>query len=528
MTLFEKKLIWGVPIPWRHDAAFSPDMRYFLLAYRDNRIVIDLQKRSEMSVSDSLSDGVSAGFTFLSADRLAAESARTLQVTLLAFPSGKILSKLPISPFDGPFRAPGHGDYVVFGDRRGNHASVVMDTATHKVVVLSTQQALDIYDSIFVMQAPDGTLGLYDANPVARRSQLTLPGGTLSPRALVVSPDLGWLAVSKQEHGAIWELRGGKQVSDSHEFRGGWFSGDGWFYADFPKIEGQAHEVVRVPLAGKQSEGAALKNPYVQQIGHFLVVTTPKTPVDPTLQYDDGIGPLTRLFWRRRLLRSSKLRSIHCDVTIEVSEIDSGKVLWSRQFANNVPGFVWRPDEGKVFLKWPAATPGARDEVHKYPQLENELKASTDKKDKQLPEVLDILTGDVLKASLPDADLAPWDIIGEPATRQRIISRRGASTVSQSASENEEEAEVPGYPLAVSSDGSLLATAEDAGQVTLYNLNSFEKIEDLTFADQILTAQFSPDGKKLFVLTTILRPRIYSQSLRCPKRNARKSNCAPL
>lgn len=510
MTRFEKKLVWGVPHSWRYGAAFSPDMRYFLLVtYRAGGVLIDIQRGAEISVSDALLDGISGGFTFLGADRIAGINSVTLQADLLTFPSGKIQSKLPISPFDGPLRAAGHGDYVIFSDRRGNQPSVAMDTTTRKIVVLSTQRALDIYDDAFVMQAPDGTMGLYDANPVARRSQITLPGSALDPTMVVVSPDLAWLALSKQEHGAIWQVSTGKQVSDLHEFRGGWFSSDGWFYADFPKIENQVHEVVRVSLSGKQSEGSPLQDAYVQQAGRFLVVNKPKRPGLPSAQSDalmqneDVANALAGLIWAGNSCSpiAQAFDPLGCDVTLEVREVNTGNVLWSRQFPKNVPQFAWLTEDNKVLLKWSASTPGARDEIHKYPELEAQFKAGGDQTGTQLLEVLNMATGDVLKARLVDADLVPWDLIGDPAIKQSFVFSRGTGTVIQSGSQNEEEVEIPGSPLAVSPDRSLLATQSDTGQVSVYDLGSLEKVEDLTFADSVLKVQFSQDAKKLFVLT---------------------------
>jgi tricorn protease-like protein len=58
-----------------------------------------------------------------------------------------------------------------------------------------------------------------------------------------------------------------------------------------------------------------------------------------------------------------------------------------------------------------------------------------------------------------------------------------------------------GNRATLSSTANLLCVENESGQLTFYDLNSFEKRGQLNFAERVRTVRFSADGKRLAVLT---------------------------
>jgi WD40 repeat protein len=48
----------------------------------------------------------------------------------------------------------------------------------------------------------------------------------------------------------------------------------------------------------------------------------------------------------------------------------------------------------------------------------------------------------------------------------------------------------------------LLCVENEIGKIAFYNLNTLEKVDEMVFSSAIAMLQFSPDGHRLFVLTS--------------------------
>jgi hypothetical protein len=59
-----------------------------------------------------------------------------------------------------------------------------------------------------------------------------------------------------------------------------------------------------------------------------------------------------------------------------------------------------------------------------------------------------------------------------------------------------------GSRATVAPSANLLCVENESGQLTFYDLNTFEKRGQLTFADRVRLVRFSADGNRLAVLTT--------------------------
>ena len=494
---FHRHTLWGLHM------GFSPDARYFVAGNYDDSVAFDIQYKSAVRLRGELRNALSGGFAFLGSDRLVGRNAHDLNVSLMAFPSGKVLASL--STGLGAFRSPGHGDYLLLNGGLEKYAAAVVSLQTQKIVIADKQRGCDIYDDIFATQTEDGGVGLYDAKTLSPKGRLNLPGGTLHSSTAVVSGDLRWLAVSRKDQGAVWDLTSGKQLYDLKQFNGGWFSDDQWFYADFPKLGGTPHEIGQLSLSGQPPvAGAKIQDKYVRQEGPFLLISTPKV-TGGILNEERGdllsvVSGLARAFDPCRS-KFPDFDAFDCDVTQEVRDIRSGQTLWSRRFPKEVPRFRLLPERGRALLSWRASTSAAQEEIRKHPELSEQFNAIKDKREFQLLEVLDAHNGDVLKASLLNSAPVAWDIAESSGKDPKLILVHGNRIIVQSLAREVREGKIPGRPLALSPDSSLLALTDERGQLAVYKLDSMLKLEEYSFVDRILLVQFSQDGKKLFVLT---------------------------
>src|SRR5262249_16011098 len=152
---------------------------------------------------------------------------------LLGLPGGAINEEFPMFP--GRLAAVTKGNYLLVRPFQKSAVGVV-DVAKGMAIQGSKSPPIDIYDQVFVSERLTGELGLYATDKNQLLAAVTLPQNPLGRlRAMAVSPDFKWLAVSERSRGAVWNLTKGERAVHLRGFRGGFFSEDGMFYADFPK-----------------------------------------------------------------------------------------------------------------------------------------------------------------------------------------------------------------------------------------------------------------------------------------------------
>ncbi len=484
--------------------AFSPDGRYFLAAGPEHTTAFDMSSKSNVAVGRDLSENVSGGFTFLGSDRVVGRDIHTWQVSLLSFPNGKFLARLPVGWEN--FRAPAHGNYLlVSGQFPGGRKLGVLDLRRQKYVLSSKESVCDLYDQTFAVRTPDGMISLFDVTSLAQRDTVSIPGGTLLPTTVEVSPNLKWLAVSKKDKGGIWDLSTGKRAYELKGFRGGWFSDDGWFDTDFPALEDTPHEFVRLSLGGEQTaQSLKVQERYAKQVGPFILVQKPQTKAG-LLYADRGdllslFGALARPFQPCRA-RFADFSPFDCDVIAEVLDASSGRALWSRRFPKDAPTFLLLPERGQVLLTWPAASGAAQEELKKSPELLEEFKTLKEPRDLQLLEILDATSGGVLRTALLRRMNTLWTLAETRGQESLAIFSGPNDTTVESLSGRTKPRHFPGRPLAVSEDGSLLAVSREHAEISVYNTHSGEELDEQGFAAGVLKVQFSRDGKRMLVLT---------------------------
>jgi Tol biopolymer transport system component len=88
---------------------------------------------------------------------------------------------------------------------------------------------------------------------------------------------------------------------------------------------------------------------------------------------------------------------------------------------------------------------------------------------------------------------AAGDWVGVTDTQNRVLV--------YSLRTGEQRGRVFGGYGTISLQAGLLCVENEIGKIALYSLNNFEKRDEMVFSSPISMLRFSPDGRRLFVLT---------------------------
>ena len=454
---------------------FSPDSHYFVACTHDDTTdAIDLTTMKPISLPGSLKRLMAYEFVFMGPDRIAGVNINNPEKSaIMKFPTGEMVEELAMGTQN--IAAPTRGNYLLLRPVK-NFPLGVLSLETKKIFISSKEPSFDIYDSVAVVQRIDGEIALKTISDNQQIAKVQLPRGPLAPlRAMALSPDLKWLAVSEKSRGGVWDLINNQRVFYVRGFGGAFFGADGAVYADFPKFEETGRQIGKLDLANRvATQGVKLEENAVRQRGPFLVITTSNKK--------NGI-----------LIR---------DVTEEVRDTVSGKSLWSRTFPHEAPRVYVEPDTGTFALEWSLTSASAKAEMESNNDLAKKTQSVRREDTNLLVEVLDGKTGkykggvavDTNKNSIQISDIFA-------AGNTLVISDSQNRILTYSLSTGEQIGKTFGRAAEVSTASGLIAAENELGQLLLLSLSSLEKRDELIFNSPIAMKHFSDDGKRLFVLT---------------------------
>jgi WD40 repeat protein len=453
---------------------FSPDARYLIAGRGDSVLAVDLMARAAVPLRGQLKKFLGGGFTFVTSERVVGTNYEDLRKSaVLSFPDGQIISELAVGY--AQLTPAAHGDYLMIRPVK-DYPVGVMNLNTKQIFMVNKQSAVDIYDQVFVGEQRNGELGLFDMESGATRAKVILPRNSFGRlRASALSPDLRWLAVSERTRGAVWDLNKGERLLHIRGFRGAHIA-DGTLYADFPKFEESQRLVARLDLSTRRAtEGMKIdEETSASQHGPLIVIRRP----------------------------GKKGGSLDENMMIEVHDARSGATLWTKSFAKEAPQVWVDPNEGTMAISWAVSSNAAKAEIKADPMLNSRLATMKEKEGDYLIQKLDAQTGKVLgsllietgKGSFRIADVkvaGNWVVISDTQNRVLVYSLQSGAQIGTAFG---------GHPAVARASG-LLSVENERGQLTVYDLSNMQRRDQFTFSSPVSLAQFSADGKRLFVLT---------------------------
>lgn len=498
---------------------FSPDGRYFVAgrvlrlssrnfslttgitgratvnAGNEGILGFDMVKKEEMKLGSDLRKIIASPFAFYSNDQIIGQNSDDPDKSgIYSFPSGKQIERFTLS---GDSITKVHkGNYILVRPLKVAPVGV-FDLDQKKFLIANNTPAFDAYDNVIVSENKTGVLGLYRLDKDEVVAEINLPESYFGNlRTVTVSPDLNWVAVSDKSRGAVWSLYSGKQTFYVQGFRGAYFDKSGKIYADFARTEKTPRQIAVMDIGSKEmGAGREVERPNTRQYGKFLFTTIGEDK--PKKKKDDDKTEKPSY-----MIENPDDYQVREKGTIEVRDVVSDEMLWSRKFPDEMPSRFFNPTKETMAFIWRLKSSSAKSIVKNDENLKKMSSAMGDKDGDYLVQVVEAATGNVVGQTLIETGegsfgirraSADGDWLAVTDTENRILF--------YSLADGTLKHRFFGGDVTISSETNLAAVENFAGQISIYDLIKGEKINELNFKTPVITAQFDKYGKKLFVLT---------------------------
>lgn len=471
--------------------AFTPDARVMIAASDVNVLALDLSTRKAIGIAGSLKPHLLSSFTFLAPDRIAVAEASAPGV--YGFPSGKLISKVKLG--GRSLEPASHGDLLLI--RPLQKAAVgIFDLKQEKMLIATGKEAIDAYDDVVASEGKDGKLLLTREEGKESKvfASVDLPRAELTRlRAVEVSADMNWLALSLRDRGAIYDLSSSQRSMFLRGFRGAQFVSGPALLADYPKNGDTPRTIATLDL----KKHSAFSNRTLSddldalQIGAFLVVRKP--------QKTGG--------------------SLYKDVTVEVQDVASGQVVFSQRFPNLVPSVFIDPRAGLLIFASGVSAKSANSSA--TDQVQAQVSWPDAKKSVYEIQIVDLISGKKIRDIHIDSGKFSFAIRDIGATRDFLTVADSENRVQlYSMATGQQIGIVFGGPAYLSS-GNTMSVVTQKGKIALYECAALKKLKEYDFPSAAIYSQLSNDGHRLVVLTadqtayllrTQLEPKVTAQA----------------
>ena len=456
--------------------AISPDGHYLVARSRDSTLAMDLTTRSPINLPGNVKDLLSYQvFAFLDANRFMGVAGNQGEKSaVVEFPSGRVV--YPNIMVGGAHIARvAHGDYVLLRPIKDNPLGVV-DLKQNKIVLQSKRSAFDVWDAQGIGERENGDLIVLDLATTKVLESVALPEAQLGGvRAAAVSPDLGWLAVSQNSRGAVWNVQTGQRSYHVRGYHGAYFSPDNSLLVDFPKHLKTERSIVSLSL------------------DHDAIV--------PKYTLDEKEHTLQTGRYLLTLVTGEANGNSNRNVTFEVRDVVSHELLWSKHFAQERPGYFTDANTNSLLLYWQAGSKEIQSLVKQDSAAAARLAPFNSREGIDYVEVLDFDSGkqrfavaiDTGKNSIRVADMvASTDrlVVADNNNRLLVFAANGALLGTLTGSRPE-----------ISRIANLLTARTQTGELTLYDLQMLQPRAVHNFDSRVAYSAFSADGKRLLVLS---------------------------
>jgi WD40 repeat protein len=486
---------------------FSPDGHYFAAGYHgpfqfrrtatgDVAEILDTGALAKVAVPDSIKKLIAGGFTFLGNDRMVGINRENVKKSaVVRFPSGEVMTEMEL--WRKGMTAAAHGDYLLIRPIK-DYALGVMDLKSKTISKVNERAALDIYDPYFVAEMRNGQVGLYRLEKNQLVATTVLSNATLGRlRVAEISPDMKWLALSGRSRGGVWSLTKGDAVLSLRGFQGGYLSDDGYFFGDFPKYEEAERNVAKFNLAsGEIVPGPKIEGRTSHQFGQYLFTVKSakanakeRTDFEPVNKSDNPNVEIDRTDYRKHVI-------------IELFDARTMTSLWAKPYPKEAPRVWVAPNYGTVAMVWDVQDEAATSEIKSDARLTQRQSSMREKQGDYFLKILNAQNGDEIGKLLIETGKGSFRLANVFAAGDQVIVTDTQNRVLvYSLKTGDQKGRVFGGYATVSLANNLLCVENEVGKLAVYDLNTLEKRDEFVFSSAISMLRFSPDGRRLFVLT---------------------------
>ncbi len=532
LNIFEL-LMWAVDRADEDDSShdnalfslqFSPDSHY-LVAARSNKfrfrilidsvaigqtdaLALDLSTGKPISTSGDLKKATRGSFIFLSPEKILATVPTSMEdAGIFTFPEGRRLAKFSLAASDMKLSA--NPNYVVIESRNGMISFFDLDRG--ELVGGYNKSNIALWNDVFINEMAPGTVGVSAASfdpakktlRVISKGNIDIPVGSMNRiYAATVSDNLQWLAVSSKTRGAIWDLNAGERKMHVRGFRGAILAANGTAIGDFPKLEPVNHSLVHLDASKNQVNILRdLPERGARQYGRFVLFrkslkairekekakekNNGKDATDQSQPADDDTGEtLTR------------------DVRFELRDVVNDKVVWTKDFSKEAPGYFFDDYSGRVILYWSLGSEAGKARLKEDPALVERARQLGNKDDDYVVEVFDAFMNKSVGTLLLETGKGSFDIESGFSDGNWLVLRDDNNRVLvYSLKDSDLQHRFFGATAALNPRGNQIVVENYPGELTVYDLATGNTYARLRFKTAAVFTRFSLDGKRLLVLT---------------------------
>ena len=501
---------------------FSPDSRY-LIATRSNKfrfqylinmrsvahtedslVALDLTTLKPVTTGGELKKVTRKPFLFLSADKIVGSMHANIEDSgIFSFPEGKRLAKFPLSCDE--IKHSGNPNYVIIKPLAG--ASLGVFDLTKGAVVSGMNKAdIAFWNDLLIFELRSGNVSVskttYDADKRIFRTTavgtVEIPVGSMRRLyAASVSDDMQWLVVSSKTRGAIWDLNSGERKMHLRALRGALIAPDGAAIAEFPKYDSVKHSLVWINANKRQSvQLREMPEKGARQYGRFVIVRRPLTvPKETSEKQGDKQKPGAASY-------QPDEESLSREVLFELRDAINDKLVWSKEFKKEAPGFFFDDYSGRLIFYWNLSSEAGKARLKENPVLVERARQMGNKDDDYLVEIFDAFAGKSVGALLLETGSGSFDIQSGFSEGNWLVLHDDKNRVLiYSINDGELRHRFFGANAAMNPSRNQVIVENYPGELTLYDLATGNPQARLRFKTSAAFVRFSLDGKKLLVLT---------------------------
>jgi hypothetical protein len=467
---------------------FTPDTRVLVANFAGGALGLDLTAKKRFEVSGRFQGTKRGAIALASADRAVVveeEKNRKSRPSLLSLRNGKVLGN-PQFTADHIHMA-SDPRYVIL-DNLGSAGPTAgaFDLEEMRTLDVPPNASVDVFEDFMAIYNTSGWVTLYRHRDRQLLSSLALPVSALPPlSAASVSPGFDQLAISVDGAGAMFQLSNGLRLASYPKFSGA-------NYLD--------HENAALLVARGHDDP--------QRVVHARVSSGETSPAweipKGGVLYSNGPVLLEYSLKEGRSMTPGDFETQEAQVPFRLRGLDpvSGKELWKRDFGDHAPTPFADPQGERLVLGWRAKSFEAKQAAVRSPAANQIYKSAKLKDYDSFFEALDARTGKSLGGILVQVGSGATSFDAAFSAGDSVVLVKDGVRVSlYSLADGQLKARLVGNAPCLSGENSLLALDLGSGRLGIYDSNSGAKLDQQIFPDGIAYTHFSPDGRRLLVMT---------------------------
>lgn len=483
---------------------FSPDSSIVMVSRYHVLLALNLGTMKPVDTGGDLKSVAKRSFIFLDSTRILGTTSDGIDNSgFFSFPDGERLSRFKFA--GNEFKRTANPNFIIVKPLEKSKMGL-FDLSRNKIVAASDRLDATLWGDFLVYESVAGTVLLSRIRFDEAKQMLQLtPAGTIDiPVASIgqlnaadLSGNFQWLVASTKTRGALWSLSSGERKLFVRGFQGALVADDGFGIGEFPRQDKVNHNLSLFnPLTSEARSIREIPETGAKQFGNFLLLRRSLNKVEKTKEENAELEKTGTAD------ESLSERTLASNVQFELREVVNDKLVWSRDFPKEAPGFFFDSFSGRLIFYWTLGSDVGKAKLKEDASVASRARELGNVDDDYLIEVVDAYAGKTvatlpletgkgsfaIKSGFSDGD---WLVLADSENRVLVYSLKDGDLRHRFF----------GTKAAVNPARSQIAVENFPGELTFYDLITGDTQARLNFPSQAVFVRFSFDGKKLFVFS---------------------------